>query len=58
MVSGVTQKRKTPIQATFLTEKQPRLPVFKEFHSDLAQERISTKEDESDSDFDKYNFNS
>jgi len=30
------------------------LPVFKEFHSDLATERISTKDDESDCEFDKY----
>ena len=29
------------------------LPVFKEFHSDLATEIISTKDDESDSEFDK-----
>ena len=51
---GVTQKRKTPIQPTFLNDKNWRLPVFKEFHSDICQERISTKEDESDCDFDKY----
>jgi hypothetical protein len=29
-----------------------RLPVFKEFHHDLAA--VSTKDDESDSDFEKY----
>ncbi len=29
------------------------LSVFKEFHSDLATERISTKDDESDCEFDK-----
>lgn len=29
------------------------LPVFKEFHSDLATDRISTRDDESDFEFDK-----
>jgi hypothetical protein len=34
-------------------KQAPLLPVFKEFHSDLAEERASTKEDESDGEFDK-----
>lgn len=29
------------------------LPLFKEMHSDMAQDRISTRDDESDCDFDK-----
>jgi len=48
-------KKKTPVFPTFLDERKSpalkggRLPVFKEFHHDLAA--VSTKDDESDSDF-------
>lgn len=45
----------TPKSFMILGGKQgSTLPVFKEFHSDLTADRASTKEDESDCEFDKY----
>lgn len=49
-------KSSSVMQSKFMMDKQKKVPtlaVFKEFHSDLATDRISTRDDESDFEFDK-----
>jgi hypothetical protein len=54
-MSTITKKN-LGLPSKFFVEKQKQsstLPVFKEFHSDLATDRVSTRDDESDFEFDK-----